>query len=127
MVLPNVIKTTVVNYINYPPQLGQPKGIYLGIKYDFEGSLWNFDIWVMSPENELGAEFYPLERISPNLKDTILLLKYRLKEMSLYPGSTKIPGSFSSADLYRAVMRDGIRDMEELIKWRQRFISINES
>lgn len=127
MTLPNVIRTNVVNYSSYSPEPGQPKGIYLGIKYDFEDVLWNFDIWIINSDNELGAEFNDLETIDPGLKDTILLLKYRLKEQGLYPGSSKIPGSFSSADLYRAVIRDGIRELDRLLEWRRRYPIMNKS
>jgi len=127
MTLPNVIRTNVVNYSSYPPDPGQPEGIYLGIRYDFENVLWNFDIWIISPANELGAEFNDLGSIDPSVKNTILLLKYRLKELGLYPGSSKIIGSFSSADLYRAVVRDGIRDADRLIEWRRRYPIINKS
>jgi len=127
MTLPNVIRTQVLNYNSYPSGPGQPQGIYLGIKYDFEDVLWNFDSWIINPANELGAEFNDLGTIDSDVKDTILLLKYRLRELGLYPGSSKIAGSFSSADLYRAIVRDDARDIDQLIEWRQQHPVMNKS
>ena len=124
---PGVVRTMLVNYTELKPEPGMPVGLYLGIRYQFEHVIWNFDIWITKPEDELSAEFKPMARMDDAQRDELLLLKYQLKESGFYPGSSKIPGSFSSADLYRAVLRDGVATIDDLLEWRKDHPGINQS
>lgn len=117
---PGVVRTMLVNFLVATPDPGMPVGIYLGIRYLFETVVWNFDIWVIRPEDELSDEFKLMTNLGASERDKLLLLKYQLKERGFYPGSTKVPGSFSSADLYRAVRRDGVDNLDDLLEWRKK-------
>lgn len=115
---PLMKRTMLVDYTTFTPSKGMPVGIYLGLRYLFEDVLWNFDIWVIRPADELGREFHSMTALTPDQRDQILLLKYQLNERGLYPGNSRSPDSFSSADLYRAVLRDGAVDLQSLKQWR---------
>jgi hypothetical protein len=86
---------------------GVPNGHYLGLNVPFEGSMWNFDIWFVKKEDLIDQSNFPLG------------WEHNLSEIKLYPHSSKVAGSFASADVYRAVMNDGIKTIDELQEWRK--------
>lgn len=47
----------------------------------------------------------------------MLALEAELHQRLLYPGSTKLPNSFSSVDVYRAVLESGVATVDEMIAW----------
>jgi hypothetical protein len=101
---------------------GVPNGHYLGLNVPFEGSMWNFDIWFVKKEDLIDQSNFPLgweNKLSQEQRDSILFLKHNLSEIKLYPHSSKVAGSFASADVYRAVMNDGIKTIDELQEWRK--------
>ncbi len=99
---------------------GRPPGIYLGISPYWEGREWNLDIWIMPPQNKLDQENFPSNwhaKLTDKQRESILLLKYNLSQQRRYPGTKD--GQFLSADIYRAVMNDGVKSIEELDDWRK--------
>ncbi len=116
MRLDGLIKANIVNYSKYPPSPGKPKGIYLGLKIDFMDELWNFDIWFVNKADMLDTKFFYKgwhKNVTQEQADSIILLKFQLKELGIYGKE------FYSADVYRAVLKDGVRDIEQLRMWRQ--------
>lgn len=116
-------KTSVDNMrMERVPIQGVPKGHYLGLNVPFEGSMWNFDIWFVKVEDLIDQSNFPLgweKKLSQEQRDSIIFLKHNLAEIKLYPHSSKIPGSFASADVYRAVMNDRVKTIDELQEWRK--------
>ncbi len=115
MRLDGVIKGNIVNYTSYPPTTGKPKGIYLGLKIDFMDQLWNFDIWFMNKNDLLDVEFFYkgwYKKVNTEQADAIILLKFQLNELGVYGKE------FFSADVYRAVVKDGVRNLDQLRNWR---------
>ncbi len=122
-----VSRVLVSNKLVKTPDPGMPVGVYLGIKRFIEEVEWNFDIWIMREENYISSEFSHMNTLPDETYELLLWLKYQLKEVGMYPGSSKIPTSFSSADLYRAVLRDDCKTLDELIEWRQKHPLINQT
>ena len=117
---PGVVRLRVVNtYVN-KPKAGEPKGHYLGIKLQFEDKLWNIHAWVIRPEDKTEPEMFPRDwykQLTQEQHETILLIKHQLKEAGRYGGTTG--DKFASADVYRAVMKDGITHIDQLTEWRE--------
>ena len=117
---PELIRLLVSNRQNFlEPQTGMPKGIYIGLKIFYKGKNWNFDIWNLKPEDKIDPETFEAgwhDKLSKKQRDAILLLKHNLVDQGRYPGLEA--GMFASADIYRAVMKDGVRTIEELENWR---------
>lgn len=116
-------KTSVDNMrMERVPIQGVPNGHYLGLNVPFEGSMWNFDIWFVREDDLIDQANFPLgweTKLTQEQKDIILFLKHNLAEINLYPHSSKVPGSFASADVYRAVMNDNVGTIDELQEWRK--------
>ena len=117
----------VSNKLIKRPDPGMPVGVYLRVKRLFEDVEWNFDIWIMKREDYISSEFDGMIRLPATQHDLLLLLKYQLKAVRMYPGSSKISNSFSSADLYRAVLRDNCKSLDDLIEWRKQYPIINQT
>lgn len=101
---------------------GVPKAYYMGLKPSFENVMWNFDIWFVKEQDLIDQQNFPLgweKKLSQEQRDAIIFLKANLKEQKLYPHSSKIPGSYASADVYRAVMNDSVKTVDELHEWRK--------
>ncbi|MBI2798426.1 hypothetical protein HYX70_04000 [Candidatus Saccharibacteria bacterium] len=118
---PELVRILVSNKQDYlEPETGHPKGIYLGFRIFYKGQAWNFDVWVVKPENKVDSEMFEFgwhKKLTKEQRDSILLLKYNLKDQGRYPGLDE--GMYASADIYRAVMKDGVRTIEELDEWRK--------
>jgi hypothetical protein len=117
---PDIVRFRMVNtYVN-KPKPGEPKGHFLGLKLQFEDRLWTLDVWVIRPEDKNDSATFPpdwYKKLTPEQHDTILLIKHQLKEAGRYGGATG--DKFASADVYRAVMNDGITHIDQLMEWRK--------
>jgi hypothetical protein len=91
--------------------------LVLQVKVLFEERLWNLDIHLIHSAEFAKFSYLNQQQFSEDQRDTMLLLKHWLKERGLYPGSTKLPNSFASVDVYRAVLEDNVRTVDEMIKW----------
>lgn len=91
-----------------------------GFHTRIDGELWNVDLWFFDRETIRKAETY-CDRISeqvrqiPGSRERIIRMKQELLERNLY-GFYK----YSSMDVYRAVLEQGISDVEELLRRYQR-------
>lgn len=120
--LDGTVRVMTVNFLVNSSDPGTPKGVYLGVRRLFEGEVWNFDIWVISPNERLDLENFPPQwhtKLTPAMHDAALLMKYQLTEQGLYPRSSKVKGSIASAEIYRAVMNDGIKSTDDLKEWQK--------
>lgn len=98
------------------PRPGFPQGVYFGLRWAWEGELWNLDLWIFPQSEKKDPEFFVEnwhKQLTPEQHDDILLLKHQLKEASLYNVE------FHSVDVYRAVVNDGIKTVEEIKGWRK--------
>ncbi len=93
------------------------KGWVIRMKVPFEGLKWNFDVHILKHEDAAGHDYLGEHIYSAAQYDAMLLIKAQLTEMRRYPGSSKIPGSFASVDVYRAVIEDGISTTNDLLAW----------
>lgn len=111
----------VTRHLNGPRRPGCPRGVYMSLKPDYGRHRWNFDIWFHALKDRADSAFGPgwHHRLTPEQRNIILLLKYNLQELGRYPYSSNDPASFGSVDIYRAVMNDGIKTIEELDEWRK--------
>ena len=92
-------------------------GYVIRMKVPFEGVKWNFDIHMMRREDSTGHNYLGEHTYSESQHDAMLLIKAQLTEQRLYPGSSKVPGSFASVDIYRAVIKDGVTNTDALHEW----------
>ena len=92
-------------------------GWVIRAKLPFGGQKWNLDIHILKPEDAAGHDYLGEHKYNAEQHDAMLFIKAQLTEQGLYPGSSKVPGSFASVDVYRAVIEDGIRTTEGLINW----------
>jgi hypothetical protein len=112
----------VTRHLDNPRRRGVPKGVYMSLKPDYRQRRWNFDIWFHTLAGRVdAAAFGPgwHKELTPSQRDIILLLKWNLQEMGRYPHTQTNPASFGSADIYRAVLNDGVQTIEGLDQWRR--------
>jgi len=101
--------------VKYQNELNGPdKAIYWQLKYlDAQGSLWKVDMWSAPSDYALprGEDFVaPMRKaLTPETRRAILELKDARD-------SKELP-SFISIDLYRAVIRDGVRTKDDFLSW----------
>ncbi|MBW4061276.1 hypothetical protein HJC99_01750 [Candidatus Saccharibacteria bacterium] len=93
------------------------RGIGLQVKVPFEGRMWNFDVHFVVPSELKAVDYLGHVTFTQYQAETMMFLKAQLYERGLYPGSTKLPGSFSSFDVYSAVLDDNVTSVEEMIAW----------
>lgn len=113
---PTVGKISIANHYIWPKTPGVPRSLYLCIRPVVEGELWQVDVHMMNPDDLPDKTNYPLDwedKMTGKQKDSALMLKANLQELGRYPGE------FRSADIYRAVMNDGIKTIPELQTWRK--------
>ncbi len=98
---------------------GLPLGLYWGIYItglDFPEE-WKIDIWALdSQEMELCQEEFDdlRSRISIDDRPAILTIKHQFCQYSEYQRS------FSSVDVYRAVIEEDIKSIEEFARWLEK-------
>ncbi len=93
---------------------GPDKAIYWRLSYlDADQIQWKIDMWSAPADYALprGEDFVaPMRRVlTPETREAILTLKLARERGELPP--------FISIDLYRAVIRDGIRDAAAFAEW----------
>ncbi|MBN2047505.1 MAG: hypothetical protein JW750_06670 [Anaerolineaceae bacterium] len=93
---------------------------FIGFETRITGDLWNVDIRFLPLSEILANQQYCDDMISattvdPTLRDTILTIKSELIERGLY-GTDR---SFSSMQVYDAVIHYQIRSADELIRWQK--------
>ena len=97
---------------------GLPRGLYWGVYLgDERNGAWKIDIWTTSradfePSRRFNARL--LERLTPERREAILAIKSACWQDPEYRRS------FSSADIYDAVLDRGVRDPAEFSRLRQR-------
>jgi hypothetical protein len=96
---------------------GYPDGLYLGVRYrSARGEDWNLDIWfVDQPERQPDlAHLKSLPaRLTPEARTAILRIKHALADCQ-EPGR-----SVPSYHVYKAVLDDGVRTLEQFTEWRR--------
>lgn len=106
---PRVKKARFVNAL-----LNEDKALYWQLRYEYiDGTMWKVDMWSANEDYDLPRSedlVGPMkEALTPETKKTILLLKEtRLKDSSI---------QCQSIDLYRAVIDDGIRNVDDFREW----------
>lgn len=87
----------------------QPKGIYLGGKRMVGEVIWKFDIWFLREEDQRSGKDdlrWVSEALTPATKEAILRIKDKVAE------NPKYRKSIFSIDIYQAVLKEGITDVE---------------
>ena len=93
---------------------GEGKTVWFhGFEAMIDGELWNFDIWFFSKETIAEAEAFcdrttQMIRSQPGSREAILTIKQELIGREMY-------GLYTSMDVYRAVLDQGIRSTEEFL------------
>ena len=101
--------------VNYPHthQGKRPFGYWVAPEINFNGRVWNVDIWLQKPEWYTGdTHRYATEllTLSDEQRILILTLKAELIEQKRYG----VGKEFSSVDIYEGVLRGGIKTISEL-------------
>ena len=89
----------------------------LQVKIPFEDHRWNFDIQIINRKDFKSFSYLDFHSYTESQRLVMLSLKAELYQRRLYPGSTKLPNSFSSVDVYRAVLEFGVATDDEMIAW----------
>ncbi|MBQ7052567.1 MAG: hypothetical protein IJN79_07200 [Clostridia bacterium] len=87
-----------------------------GFEAVVDGELWNFDLWFFDEETIQKAEAYcdrtaARAEAMPGSREAIMRIKEELIARDLYGY-----GKYASMDVYRAVLDQGIRTAEDLLK-----------
>ncbi len=113
---PQIGKVAVANHLIWPQKPGLPRSMYLSIKPIWNEQLWEIDIHIMNRKDQLDTQTFPIDwhtKLTSQQRDVIIMLKDQLVETKQYGKE------FFSADIYRAVMNDGISSLTELENWRK--------
>ncbi len=97
-----------------------PKGLYIGLKIKFNNKIWKVDIWYVNPRNGDNKNFndWLKENINKDNKIIILEIKNQVHEKPNYKSNKPKPGKeISSIDIYKAVIEDGVKDLEGFEKY----------
>ncbi len=99
--------------INFEPlsNLGAPRGLYLGLTIPFPKERWNIDVWFIItgtiPEDGMAQV---IAIASKDQRDAILQIKYELMQ------SGQKQKGITSAEVYKAVLRNGITTTKEFLQ-----------
>lgn len=99
-----------------PPKAGKPEGIWLGVKLLFRDRLWKLDIWFLREDQDKYLTGDPARQVhnaSSGERDAIIFIKANAVERGLYANP------IGSMDIYRAVLKDGVTTIEELLAWHK--------
>jgi hypothetical protein len=87
------------------PYPGLPNGYYIGTRAEFREQTWKVDTWMLDASRYPGDVWWPrIAGISDEQRDAILHLKAARTEGLL---------SASGVEIYRSVIDDGVRTIEE--------------
>ena len=109
---PYVNSITIINNIKKQNPI-HPNGWYLGIKYGKEGVVWKIDLWFVNKKGDRAFEKWLLSKINDDNKRIILQIKSQVWE------SPKYKKTIFSTDIYKAVIENGVRDLEGFKKYLQ--------
>ena len=81
----NIQKLKLVDFVNHPRDSTKPRGIWVGLTIDFNGHVWNIDVWLIESEVDLGMqdghltirEVDELTLLSDHERADILLMKQK--------------------------------------------------
>jgi hypothetical protein len=99
--------------INFKPlsNLNAPRGLYLGITIPFPLERWNIDIWFILTDILPADEFaHQISQATKEQQEFMLTIKYELMK------SGKKQKGISSAQVYEAVLTNGIKTTSEFLK-----------
>ncbi len=99
----NIHKLKLVDFVNHPRDSTKPRGIWIGLKIDFNGHVWNVDIWLVESEADLRMqdnhltirEVDQLKLLSDDEREDILLMKQKNMD-----SNHRVP----SAEIYRTYL-----------------------
>lgn len=85
-----------------------PKGLYIGLKIKYLDNFWKIDIWYVKPRKKGDENFNDFLKANLNggNKKIILSIKSQVHE------NPKYRKDFYSVDIYNAVIRENVRDLE---------------
>lgn len=99
-----------------------PKGYYLGLIYDNKDIHWKVDIWFAENFGEHGSyDDWVISQLNDDNKLIILQIKNALYDHPLYRKKIK------SIDIYDAVLKHNVKDLEGFKKYIKKIKSINLS
>lgn len=99
-----------------------PKGYYLGLVYDNKDIHWKVDIWFAENFGEHGSyDDLVISQLNDENKLIILQIKNALSDHPLYRKKIK------SVDIYDAVLKQNVKDLEGFKKYIQETKSIDLS
>jgi len=86
----------------------RPRSVYLGLKYDYRGTIWKVDIRLLSKADisPKASWLTALQTASDEQKALILKIKHNLKDDPRYHQEV------SSVSVYKAVLEEGIDSVE---------------
>ena len=95
--------------------------LFFGCETDVTGEKWNVDIWVRSAEQIKAAEEYCDDIVrrtaqQPGLREAIIAIKGALIEKKMYGLEKMAAHHYHSDEIYRAVLDEGVRTVEELLE-----------
>lgn len=102
---------------------GFDHGLYWGIQLRYANTQWKVDLWGydkqsyklhMSEFDELQKRLLPIDR------STILQIKYPISHRPDYRGDV-----YNSMAIYRAILKDKVRSLEEFETWIERNSNVN--
>lgn len=90
----------------------RPVSMYLGLKVKYRGETWKFDIRVMKREHDASSSYIKSVKslMSDEKREVILEIKSKLSNHPLYGKK------FGGFHIYEAVLKDGVRDVEEFLE-----------
>lgn len=92
--------------------LDRPQGLYCGISYLVKPkTFWKIDIWFMPEAKALNLVNSVKSRLTNENRLTILKIKNEMRE------KTKHGKEVSGMDVYKAVLDNGVKDLEEFRKY----------
>jgi hypothetical protein len=97
-----------------------PLGLYLGLDYKITGIKWKVDIWALEQKalaKDLALKSLILEKLTPDLKELILKLKF-----TLMADSTRVPQGLSY-HIYQAIFQYNLTTEEEILEFLQSLIA----
>jgi hypothetical protein len=102
-----------VTLMNSTPNKYQslPLGLYLGLDYKITGIKWKVDIWTLEETylvKDLALKSLILEKLTPDLKELILKVKF-----TLMADSTRVPQGLSY-NIYQAIFQYNLTKEEEV-------------
>lgn len=90
-----------------------PKGLYIGIKIKFHEKMWKVDVWYIQPRRE--GEKNPNDWIKEGLNDDNRKIILEIKNQVWQ--DPKYRKEFFSVDIYEAVFKHGVKDLEDFKKY----------